>query len=212
MKQARFFVTAMALTVCLGHAGIGRVATADGSSERPVAPSSGKVLIDGGELAGELIHHRGLVFAVFTATNNGGQPMDVDFEYAAYHTAASHPFSRMLSSPTEIKRARCTFTVASGTTIKKTIPLEGAPAPAAAPDAGAQPLEMGVPMGEPVWSLVVARDSLGANAGWGATIPSPLTNVRLEDQQLVLATSVLLPVADANQDALGDMQMVQASY
>ncbi len=211
MYQARFFVTAMALTVCLGHAGIGRIATADGTSARPIAPSSGTVLVDGGELSGELVHHRGLVYAVFTATNTGGEEMAVDFEYAAYHTAASSPMSRMMSMPEEIKRDRCVFTVASGATIKKTIPLEGAPAPAS-PNSAANQLDMGMPMGDPVWSLVVARKGLDENAGWGATLPSPLTNVRLDDQKLVLASSVLSPVADNKQDALGDLQMVQASY
>ncbi len=183
MSHLRTFVTAMTAVVCVGYAGLFSSADADGTSDRPLAPPSGEVVVDGVTLTGQLIQRGGQTEVLFTAHNPGDEKVDLSFQYAAYYTAPAAMFSRMGALPMQVAQEECLLVAEAGKTVQKRVVVSNAPE-----DGG--PVEVQPDHSPAMWNLIVARSEIAADAIWGAEPPAPANEaVDLADQQVLLASS-----------------------
>jgi hypothetical protein len=168
MQNIRTFIAAMAAVVFVGYAGLFSTADADGVSDRPLAPPSGEVLVDGATLTGQLVRADGKTEVVFTAHNPTDQKIDMK--------------SRMGAMPMQVAGQEVLLVADAGATVQKRVRLD-------VPEgAGTQKVpEDHSPEG---WSLLVARSALSQDAIWGAEPPAPSEEaVDLQDRQVILASS-----------------------
>ncbi len=182
MQNIRTFIAAMAAVVFVGYAGLFSTADADGVSDRPLAPPSGEVLVDGATLTGQLVQVDGRTEVVFTARNPTDDKIEMKFQYAAYYTAPAAMFSRMGAMPMQVAGQEVLLVADAGETVQKRVRLE-------VPE-GAGKQKVPEDHSPESWSLLVARSALAQDAIWGAEPPAPSEGaVDLQDRQVILARS-----------------------
>jgi len=184
MANLRLFLATLIAVTCVGYAGTFSRADAGGSSDRALAPATGTVEVDGAHVTGQLVRTGGRPEIVITAHNPTDRAVEVKFQYAAFYTAPAPMYSRMGAMPQQIAGEECLLVAEAGATVHKRVALtQGLP-----PGAGDQKPEEG--WSEEMWSLLVARESIGPEGLWGAVPPSADEEaVELESQQIVLASS-----------------------
>jgi len=199
MKDIALFVFVAIAVACLSMSGMFVNAESGKVAERPLASSTGVVLVDDCEVTGRLVTVGRGVYAIITAENRGSGTAEAEFNYVVNHLPKTSRMSRMGPIPMELKRGTCKFTFArGGTETKKVLIREEAQenkadqlaANLVAKASGGSKADNLLANPE-VWTLVVSREQIKKGAGWGATAPATASGrIELKKGAVTLARTV----------------------
>ncbi|MDP6847699.1 MAG: hypothetical protein QGI24_02835 [Kiritimatiellia bacterium] len=173
-NKGTFFITAV-LTTAVFVAGHFATATKDGPAERPVAASTGTVIMDECQVTGKLTRKDDGVYAVFCAENATGADRSLNFYYAVTCTPSMSMVSRMMPLPKEVDKGCVALTAEAGKSIEHEVLVQRSPVVAEkAKDVNpAHPVtQSNILLSSPeIWVLTVSLDdSSQSPAGGGAPI------------------------------------------
>ncbi len=215
MKNVTLFLFVAALTACVSYSSrivIG--ADPKKAAERPLA-LSGKAIVDGCEVTGQLVRKDDGVYAVLDAHNPTEKEATAQFNLAVHCTPASSPMMRMIPMPSMIHRQHIDCRLAAGESKKTEILVKKEKRPAVAANTANTtqltanalqlpaaestlqvPVKFSDLIGPPSWSLAISREEIKDAPGWGGSAPIIPRKPTVLDKGLMVLTRALLDEAN----------------
>ena len=194
MKDVTVFMLSMVLAAGIVYPGRSVDAGTGAKMERPVAVSTGTVLMDDCRITGQLVRRDDGIHAEIEVVSDKDGTAEFDLHYAGYCLPATSPLSRVMIMPQEVKKGSVHVKLACGETHTESILIQERTQPEGetATVAGTQSNALQVaamPMTPETWTLSVSRKEIPkGSGGWGASVPAVATgSVVLSEGIAVLA-------------------------
>lgn len=174
MNAWKLFVLSGSISLFLTYAGVLLQAELPSGGERPVAPSTGTVLVDDCRLTGVVAEKSGKYFAEFGIENPGSSDAKVEFYYSVVHTPGMSPMMRMMPQPRALTNGHCQVTIKAGGRASERCEFNVPWLPASLLQAEKkESLTGGDADGTTParWSLFVSRAEISSPKGWGGVVP-----------------------------------------
>lgn len=182
MKSVRVFIIAAAATTCLSLAGHHVGAKNGGPAGRGSAATSGTAVIHGCEVMAELIRKHDGIYAMLSASNVTEQAREVEFHYVATCMPGASMAMRMIPQAREVKRGKCTFSIAADRSDSAEILIQQQP------QRREEPRKKSALQRAPdTWTLLVSPSPIPGASGAGALVPTPVARAELDKGQMVVA-------------------------